>query len=139
MQIVIAGAGKMGMAIARLLCGEGHDLTLIDQRQEMLDSAVNSMDVIGCRGSCAAPETLEEAEAGRADLFIAATGVDEANLISCQLARKMGAKHAIALLRNPDYIQSAELLKEMMNLSFSIHPDYVTAEEISRVLQFPAG
>ncbi len=139
MQIVIAGAGKMGMAIARLLCGEGHDLTLIDQRQEMLDSAVNSMDVIGCRGSCAAPETLEEAEAGRADLFIAATGVDEANLISCQLARKMGAKHAIALLRNPDYIQSAELLKEMMNLSFSIHPDYVTAEEISRVLQFPAA
>ena len=57
MQIVIAGAGKMGMAIARLLCGEGHDLTLIDQRQEMLDSAVNSMDVIGCRGSCAAPKT----------------------------------------------------------------------------------
>ena len=139
MRIVIAGAGKMGTAIARQLCREGHDLALIDQRQDKVDSAVNSMDVIGCRGSCAAPETLTEVEAGRADLFIAATGADEANLIGCQLARKMGAKHAICLLRNPAYIQSAELLKETMHLSFSIHPDYVTAEEISRVLQFPAA
>ena len=139
MRIVIAGAGKMGMAVAQQLCEEGHDLALIDQRQDKVDNAVNSMDVIGCKGSCAAPETLKEADAGHADLFIGATGVDEANLISCQLARKMGAKHAICLLRDPAFIQSAELLKETMHLSFSIHPDYAAAEEISRVLQFPAA
>ena len=129
----------MGMTVARQLCREGHDLTLIDQQQKKVDIAVNSMDVIGCHGSCAAPETLSEAEAGRADLYIAATGTDEANLISCQLARRMGARHTIALLRNPAYIQNAELLKDTMHLSFSIHPDFVTAEEISRVLQFPAA
>ena len=139
MRIVIAGAGKMGMAVARQLCREGHDLTLVDKRQDKVDNAVNSLDVIGCRGSCAAPETLSEAEAGLADLFIAATGVDEANLIACQLARRMGAKHAVSLLRNPDYVQNAEMLKETMHLSFSIHPDFVAAEEISRVLQFPAA
>ena len=139
MRIVIAGAGKMGMAVARQLCREGHDLTLVDKRQDKVDNAVNSLDVIGCRGSCAAPETLSEAEAGLADLFIAATGVDEANLIACQLARRMGAKHAVSLLRNPDYVQNAEMLKETMHLSFSIHPDFVAAEEISRVLQFPAS
>ena len=139
MKIVIAGAGKMGMAATQQLCREGHDLTLIDQRQDRVDNAVNSMDVIGCCGSCAAPETLKDAAAGQSDLFIAATGVDEANLIACQLAKKMGARHAVALLRNPAYIQNAELLKETMHLSFSIHPDYVTAEEISRVLQFPAA
>ena len=139
MRIVIAGAGKMGMAVARQLCREGHDLTLLDQLQDRVDNAINSLDVIGCQGSCAAPETLSEAEAGLADLFIAATGVDEANLIGCQLARKMGAKHAVSLLRNPAYIRNAELLKETMHLSFSIHPDFVTAEEISRVLQFPAA
>ncbi len=139
MRIVIAGAGKMGMAIARQLCREGHDLTIIDQRQDKVDNAVNILDVIGCHGSCAAPETLTEAETGRADLFIAATGVDEANLLGCQLARRMGAGHAVALLRNPAYIQNAELLKDTMHLSFSVHPDHVTAEEISRVLQFPAA
>lgn len=129
----------MGMAIARQLCREGHDLTLIDQRQDRVDNAVNSLDVIGCRGSCAAPETLSESEAGLADLFIAATDSDEANLIACQFARRMGAGHAISLLRNPAYIESTELLKQTMDLSFSIHPDYVAAEEISRVLQFPAA
>jgi Trk K+ transport system NAD-binding subunit len=65
---------------------------VIDQRQDRVDDAVNSLDVIGCCGSCAAPETLVEAETNLADLFIAATGVDEANLIGCQLARKMGAR-----------------------------------------------
>ena len=139
MRIVIAGAGKTGLAVARQLCREGHDLTLIDQRQDRLDKAMNSLDVIGCRGSCAAPETLTEAETGGADLFIAATGADEANLIGCQLAGRMGVGHAVSLLRNPAYIQNAELLKDTMRLSFSIHPDYVTAEEISRVLQFPAA
>ena len=139
MRIVIAGAGKMGIAAAQQLCREGHDLTMIDQRQDKVDSAVNSMDVIGCCGSCAAPETLMEADAGHADLFIAATGADEANLIASQLARKMGAKHAVSLLRNPAYLHSRELLEETMHLSFTIHPDYVMAEEISRILQFPAA
>ncbi len=139
MNVMIAGAGRMGMAIARQLCSEKHDLTLIDTVPERLNIAVNSLDVIGCYGNCATPETLKAAEVGTADLFIAATGSDEANLIGCQLARKLGAGHAVSLLRNPDYIQSSELLKETMNLSFSIHPDYVTAEEISRVLQFPAA
>ena len=139
MRIVVAGAGKMGMAIARQLCGEGHDLTLIDQRQDRLDNAVNSLDVIACFGSSAAPETLIEAEVGNAELFIAATGSDETNLIGCQLARKLGAGHSVTLLRNPAYIQRAELLQDTMRLSFSLHPDYVIAEEISRVLQFPAA
>ncbi len=139
MKVVVAGAGKMGMAIARLLCREGHDLTVIEQNQERLNIAVNTLDVIGCLGSCAAPETLAEAESGSADLFIAATGTDEANLIGCQLARRLGARHAVSLLRNPEYIQNSEMLKDAMNLSFSIHPDYMVAEEISRVLQFPAA
>ena len=57
MKIVIAGAGKVGFAIALQMCAEGHDITLIDRRQDRLNSAVNSLDVIGCRGSCAAPES----------------------------------------------------------------------------------
>ena len=106
MKIVIGGAGKVGMAIARQMCREGHDITLIDQRQDRLENAVGSLDVIGCCGNCSAVDILAEADAGGADVFLAATGV---------------------------------LLKEAMDLTFSLHPDYVTAEEISRVLQFPAA
>jgi len=139
LKIVIAGAGKIGMAIASQMCREGHDITLIDRRQDRLNSAVNSLDVIGCCGNCSALETLAEAEAGGADLFIAASGFDEANLLACRLSKKLGTKHTVAILRNPEYMENLDLLKEALDLTFSLHPDYVTAEEISRVLQFPAA
>lgn len=139
MNIVIAGAGKVGYTVAQILCREGHDVTLIDERRAPLEAAANAMDVMGVCGSCAAPSVLREAEAGRADVFIAATGNDEANLVACQFAHRMGAGHTIARLRNQEYLESADSLREMMDLSLAINPDYVTAEEISRVLQFPAA
>lgn len=139
MNIVIAGAGKVGFTIAQRLCREGHDITLIDERRAALDNAANTMDVLGVCGNCAAPSVLKEAEAGAAEVFIAATGNDEANLVACQFARKMGARHAIARLRNQEYLESVDSLREIMDLDLAINPDYVTAEEISRVLQFPAA
>ena len=139
MKIVIAGAGKVGFTIAERLCREKHDVTLIDVRREPLDIVSGSMDAMVICGSCAALSVLREAEAGTADVFIAATGNDEANLVSCQFARKMGAKHTVARLRNQEYLESIESLREIMDLSLAINPDYVTAEEISRVLQFPAA
>ena len=53
MNIVIAGAGKVGSTIAQRLCSAGHDITLIDENQLRLDSAANAMDVMTCCGSCA--------------------------------------------------------------------------------------
>lgn len=139
MKIVIAGAGKVGFTVASRLCREGHDITLIDERPDALEAASDAMDAMTCVGSCAAPSVLREAEVGKADVFIAATGNDEANLVACQFARRMGAGHTIARLRNQQYLDSGESLREIMDLSLAINPDYVTAEEISRVLQFPAA
>ncbi len=139
MKIIIAGAGKVGFTMAGRLCREGHDITLIDERREPLENASNAMDILGVCGSCAAPSVLREADAGSADVFIAATGNDEANLVACQFARKMGARHTVARLRNQEYLDSSESLREIMELSLTINPDYVTAEDISRVLQFPAA
>ena len=139
MNIVIAGAGKVGFIIAERLCREGHDITLIDERRDRLDAAANAMDVMGCVGNCAAPSVLKEAEAGEADVFIAASGNDEANLLACQFARQMGARHTIVRLRNQEYWENVDSLRSIMKLSLAINPDHVTAEEISRVLQFPAA
>ena len=139
MKIVIAGAGKVGFTVALRLCREGHDITLIDEKREPLEAAANAMDAMGVCGSCASPATLREAEIDEADVFIAATGNDEANLVACQFARKMGARHTVARLRNQEYLDSGESLREIMDLNLTINPDYITAGEISRVLQFPAA
>ena len=137
--IVIAGAGKVGDTVARRLCEAGHDITLIDTNRELLEDASSAMDVMGVCGSCAAPTVLREAGIADADVFIAATGNDEANLVSCQFARKMGARHTVARLRNQDYMDDIESLQRFMGLGLVINPDYVTAQEISRALQFPTA
>ena len=119
MNIVIAGAGKVGHTIAERLCREGHDITLIDEKRDKLDAAANAMDVLGCVGNCAAPSVLKEAEAGEADVFIAATGNDEANLVACQFARTMGAGHTIVRLRN----QMQVLCESSSDSVVFVHPD----------------
>jgi len=139
MKIVIAGAGKVGFTVARRLCDEGHDITLIDTNRDLLENASNAMDVMGVCGSCAAPSVLREAEIDEAEIFIAATGNDEANLVSCQFARKMGARHTVVRLRNQDYMDDIELLQRFMCLSLTVNPDYITAQEISRAMQFPTA
>ena len=66
MKIVIAGVGKVGFTVAQRLCREGHDVTLIDEKPDVLEAASNAMDAMICCGSCAAPGILREAEAGKA-------------------------------------------------------------------------
>ena len=139
MNIIIAGAGKVGYTVARQLAGEGHDVTLIDRDQARLDQAMNEMDVIGYCGNSSNLTVLEDAEVRSADVFIAATSMDEINLVSCQFAKKMGARHTMARIRTPEYMDRIDTMRDIMELSLALNPDQVAAEEISRVLQFPSA
>ena len=139
MNIIIAGAGEVGYAVAKQLAREGHDVTLIDQDKARLERAMNVLDVIGYCGNSANLGVLEEAEVRSADVFIAATSGDEINLVSCQFAKKLGAKHTMARIRNPEYIGRIDAMREIMDLTLALNPDQVAAEEIARVLQFPTA
>ena len=72
MQIIIVGDGKVGVALTEQLSSEGHDLTLIDSKQEVLDRALERIDVMAVRGNCASMEVLRQAGIADADLLIAA-------------------------------------------------------------------
>ena len=133
MNIIIAGAGKVGYAVARQLVAEGHDVALLDSDRALLDAAMNAMDVIGYCGNSANLSVLEEAEVRKADIFIAATSADEINLVSCQFAKKLGARYTMARIRNPEYMDRIDAMREIMELSLALNPDQVAAEEISRV------
>ena len=139
MNIIIAGAGKVGYAVARQLVAEGHDVAIIDADRALLDAAMNAMDVIGYHGNSVNLTVLEEAEVRKADIFIAATSADEVNLVSCQFAKKLGARYTMARIRNPEYTERIDAMREIMDLSLALNPDQVAAEEISRVLQFPSA
>ncbi len=136
MEIVIIGDGKVGFAIAGQLDREGHNVTVIDSNQAVLDKTSNLLDVVGIYGNGATPQTLKEAGADLADLVIAATSKDEINILSCLLAKKMGARHTIARIRTPEYVDSLNYVKEELGLSLDINPELAAAREIRRSLRF---
>ena len=140
MKIVIVGCGKTGSAIISCLVDEGHDIVAVDNDPSTVEEISNKYDVMCVCGSGAEVETLREAGAGEARLFVAATESDEMNMLSCFLARRLGAGHTIARIRNPQYNdESLGFTCQQLDLSGSINPDRLAATEICNILKFPSA
>lgn len=139
MKIVIIGGGTVGRAICEQLAGEGHDITVIDTDFAVLTEISTTSDVYGVMGNGAEILTMQKADVAHADLVIAVTSSDEVNILCCTAARKLGAKHTVARVRNPEYSELMQLLKSEMNLSMTINPELAAAKEIYRMLRFPSA
>ncbi|MGN0421485.1 MAG: Trk system potassium transporter TrkA [Lachnospiraceae bacterium] len=137
MKIVVIGDGKVGHKVATQLSEEDYDIVLIDQNAGKLRESLNQMDVFCITGNGADVEIQKEADVPHADLVIACASTDEMNMLSCLLARRLGAKHTIARVRNPMYYRQIDILKEDLHLSMAVNPELAAANEISRVLLLP--
>ena len=137
MNIVIVGDGKVGATLVEHLSQEGHDVVVIDRDQKIVEQMVNSFDVMGICGNGANCEVQLEAGVDTCDLFISATSSDELNILSCLMAKKAGAGHTIARVRNPDYLKQISFFKDALGLSMVVNPEYDAANEIAKVLRFP--
>ena len=139
MKIIIAGAGRVGYVLAESLEAEGHDITIIDRNADTIERAANELDVICCLGSATNPDTLREAGAESADILMAVTESDEANMICALAARRLGTKYTVARVRDPEYLAQTGFLREAIGLSLVVNPEYEFAKEISRILRFPSA
>lgn len=140
MKIVIAGCGKIGVAVLESLVAEGHDITVIDNNPAVVSEVTNIYDVIGLCGNGADSDILSEAGIESAELFAAFSGSDELNMLSCFIARRMGASHTIARIRNLEFNdRSLGLLRQHLNLSMAVNPEKLAAREIFNILKFPTA
>lgn len=137
MKIVIIGDGKVGYKLAKKLSEGDYDVVMIDSNEQKLRDAINRMDIICVHGEGGSVEVQKEAGVPEADLVIACTSTDECNMLSCLIARRIGARHTIARVRNPIYYQQIDILKKDLHLSMAVNPELIVAGEISRVLLFP--
>lgn len=137
MKIVIIGDGKVGHKLTTQLADENYDITLIDQNEGKLRNALNELDIFCITGNGADAEVQKQAGVPTADLVIACASTDELNMLSCLLAKRLGAKHTIARVRNPIYYKQIDLLKEDLHLSMTVNPELTAANEIARILLFP--
>ena len=139
MKILIVGGGTVGTSICSQLAAEGHNITLVDSNIAMLAETANKYDVFGVVGNGADISVLRKAGADKADLLIAVTSSDEINILCCTAAKKLGTKHTVARVRNPEYNELMSLMKSEMNLSLTINPELAVAKQIYRMLRFPAA
>ncbi|MBQ6409234.1 MAG: Trk system potassium transporter TrkA [Butyrivibrio sp.] len=139
MQILIVGCGNVGQTLVQQLSKEGHNITVIEEKNAVLQDVVNSYDVMGIVGNGASYSIMKDAGIDKAELMIAVTDSDELNLLCCLIAKKAGNCHTIARVRNPIYKKEINFIKEELGLSMVINPEETAANEAERLLKLPSA
>ncbi|NLZ38259.1 MAG: Trk system potassium transporter TrkA [Firmicutes bacterium] len=134
MKTIIIGAGKVGYQLVESLLHENHDITVIDSSQDVIDKLNDNFDVLTLKGNGVSSQLLMQADCANADLLIAVTNSDEANIVSCITAKKLGTKSVIARVRNPEYVTELEFMQKNLEIEYIINPELAAAQEIMRLL-----
>lgn len=137
MNIIVVGIGKVGYTVAEQLTQENHDVTIIDIDEGVVNDTLQDIDVIGVIGNGAVAKTLIGAGIDTCDMLIALTGSDELNIITCLLAKNLGAQNTIARVRNLEYSNDLKIIKDSLGLTMAVNPEKEAAAEIQRILKFP--
>ena len=135
MNIVIGGAGDVGWHLANLLTNENHNITIIDQNEQLLQNAANHLDVLTIRGDISSLTALEKAQTKYADLFIGVTTYETTNLLASILAKNLGAKKTIARISKVEYLDENQANNfKNMGVDHLLSPRLLAAQEIERLL-----
>lgn len=137
MRIVVIGDGKVGKSIVEHVSKEGHEIIIIDKNPSVVEQIIDQYDVMGIVGNGASYEIQRNARVDKADLLIATTSSDEVNILSCIVAKELGAKATVARVRNYDYNNQTNLMMKNLGINMIINPELQTANEIINILNFP--
>ena len=135
MKIVVAGAGDMGTHLAKMLSGNGHDLTVVYVEPKALVEVGNLVDVVTVEGDTTQFSVLRKAGVRKCDLFIAVRSVENDNILSAVMAKQLGAKKAIARVDSNEYLEpnSKEIFIDM-GIDYLFYPEQIAAREVINML-----
>ena len=135
MKIIIAGAGDVGSHLAKLLSSESHDIYLIDENEERLNTISSQIDVFTISGDAKSVEIMEQKLIITCDLLIAVTSSEETNMLICILGKKLGAKHTIARINDDNIInENREHFYNELGIDTLISPTHLATLEIERLI-----
>lgn len=131
MKVIIAGASAIGSYLAKLLSRNDYDITILDEDETALEQLNRDYDLLTLDRKCTSPRALREAGAAKADLFIAVTADQTANLTACTMAHALGAKKTVAKVDDPEYTEQIDkaFFKEM-GIDSVIYPEMLAAKDI---------
>ena len=136
MRIIIVGASAIGSHLARLLSRSNHDIVLMDESEDKLDAISSEYDLMTLTGSPTEIKALRSADTDLADIFIAVTPDENANMTSCAMAHVMGAKKTVAQVTNYELVDADNTaLIRQMGIDNIIHPEKLAADTIVKSLK----
>lgn len=134
MNIIIVGAGRVGMYMAQKL-EKDHEIAIVEKDKELAQEASRSLDVLIIQGDGTETQTLEEAGIKEADAIAGVTGQDEINLLTCMLAKTFGVKHVFARVGKPEYI---EVFKSL-GIDQVVSPELSAADRLCKFITRPVA
>jgi len=133
MYVVIMGGGRMGLTLASLLIADGHDVTLIESDQDLCNNASSELDAMVICGSGTDGKVLEESNIEDADVFVAATGNDEGNLLACILVREYKIPKIISRVSDPTHSNAFKKI----GIDSVVSPEITTASYVEKLIIRP--
>lgn len=133
MYIVIMGSGRVGLNLASSLVAGGHDVTLIENDSKLCNNFASELDALVICGNGANIKTLNESNISDADVFVAATGNDETNLLSCILVKEYKVPKIIARVSNPDHEEAFR----KVGIHHVISPELTAAGYLEKIIIRP--
>lgn len=127
MYIVIVGGGRAGFSLAKSLLAEGHEVLVVEKRDEVCEEINEELGSICLAGDGCDATVLLEAGVERADMFVALTGSDEDNLVACQLAKhRFHVPRTAARVNNPSH----EALFKKLGIDITVSSINLVLEQI---------
>ncbi|MCC7553811.1 MAG: TrkA family potassium uptake protein [Methanobacteriaceae archaeon] len=133
MYVIIMGAGRVGLSLANLLIEDGYDITIIESDGNLCSHASLELDALVICGNGTDTKILEEANIEDADYFVATTGYDESNLLSCILVKNYEVPKIIARVSNPDHEEAFT----KVGIDDVINPERTAAGFLEKVITRP--
>lgn len=134
MKIVIVGAGKLGMSVAKALLGGDHAVTIVDTDDDILQKISSQLDVMTINGNAKEIKVLKQLDIDSYDFLIATTDNDEANIVIASFAKRLGCNKVVARIRDPEHMQQINFIKESMDIDHIVNPDQGITVEIYKYL-----
>lgn len=134
MNVAIIGAGKLGIKVAEALLGGDYSITIVDKNDHVLQKLSQQLDVMTITADARDISVLKNLKINTFDYLLSATDSDESNMVIASFAKKLGCKHVISRVRDPEHMNQFGFIKETMNIDSIVNPDLAITLEIYKYL-----
>ena len=134
MYLVIVGAGDIGTPLIEIATTGGNEVVVIEREGQRADRVATDYDCLVVNADATVKETLEDANADRADAIISTTDQDATNIMVCLLAKELDVPNVVSVVHNPDHMD----VFRQIGVHTIENPQRLIAEYLYRAVERPS-